>query len=61
LWAYENGDHYFFTRGGDERMLKRYSEIGGDKGGLVKQVVPTLERYQFLYLHDDDICIVDAS
>lgn len=61
LWAYENGDHYFFTKGGDTRMLRRYQEIAGDKGTIVREVVPTLERYQFLYLHDDDICIVDAS
>src|ERR1035437_2825232 len=60
LWAYENGDHYFFTKGGDSRMQKRYSEIAGDKGDVVIDIVPTLQRYQFLYYHDDDICIIDA-
>lgn len=60
LWAYENGDHYFFTKGGDNRMLRRYQEIAGDRSHIVRAVVPTLERYQFLYMHDDDICIVDA-
>jgi hypothetical protein len=61
LWAYENGDHYFFTKGGDDRMLRRYQEIAGDRSAVVRQVVPTLERYQFLYLNDEMICIVDAS
>lgn len=61
LWAYENADHFFLTRGGDERMLRRYQEIGGNHSGVIRRVVPTLEPYQFLYLHSDDVCIVDAS
>lgn len=60
LWAYENCDHLFLTRGGDQRMLRRYEEIGNLHGNMIWKVVPMLERYQFLYLHDDDICIVDA-
>jgi len=63
LWAYENGDHFFLTKGGDERMLKRYQEIAGDRGPMVRSVVPTLEKYQFLYFEKDHgyICIVDAK
>lgn len=63
LWAYENGDHFFIAKGGDERMLKRYKEIAGDKGPILMQVVPTLERYQFLYFEQAHgyICVVDAS
>lgn len=63
LWAYENGDHYFFTKGGDDRMLRRYSEIAGDKGPVIRGAVPTLERYQFLYLEPGNgyVCIVDAD
>lgn len=62
LWAYENGDHYFFTKGGDARMLARYVEIAGEKGPIVKAVVPTLERYQFLYFDKTHgyVCIVDS-
>lgn len=63
LWAYENGDHFFLTKGGDERMLKRYQEIAGDRGPIIRSVVPTLDRFQFLYFERDHgyICIVDAK
>jgi len=63
LWAYENGDHFFLAKGGDERMLKRYVEIAGERGPIVKSVVPTLEMYQFLYINPTKghVCVVDAS
>lgn len=63
LWGYENATHIFLTKGGDSQMLKRYSEIAGDRGAIVKAVVPTLEPYQFLYLHKVEgyVCIVDAK
>jgi hypothetical protein len=48
LWAYENGIHNFFTKGGDSRMLARYAEIAGEHGPVVKAVVPQLKEYQFL-------------
>lgn len=62
VWGYEQATHFFFTKGGDEKMLKRYAEIAGEKGPIVMQVVPTLEPYQFLYFHkyENFICIVDA-
>lgn len=63
LWAFENGDHYFFAAGGDMRMLQRYMQIGnaGEKAETVQLVVPQLEKYQFLYLHEHEICIVDKD
>lgn len=63
LWAYENADHLFFTKGGDARMLQRYVEIAGENGHIVKAVVPTLEQFQFLYMHKTQgfLCIVDAK
>lgn len=63
VWGYEQATHLFFTKGGDETMLKRYAEIAGDKGPLVKSVVPTLKPYQFLYIHkyEEFVCIVDAQ
>jgi hypothetical protein len=63
LWAYENGDHFFLGKGGDDRMLKRYQEIAGEKGPIVRAVVPTLKPFQFLYFEKDHgyICIVDAK
>lgn len=63
LWAYENGDHYFFGKGGDQRMLYRYMQVGeaGEKAATVVEVLPQLTKYQFLYLHEGDICIVDRK
>ena len=63
LWAYENAIHCFFTKGGDARMLERYSEIAGENGKILRQAIPTLTEYQFLYLHKYEgwICIVDKG
>lgn len=63
LWAYENAVHYFLTKGGDANMLRRYGEIAGEKGSIIKAVVPTLKPYQFLYFEKDNgyICIVDKG
>lgn len=63
LWAYENATHCFFTKGGDSRMMKRYSEIAGEHGPALMEVIPQLKPYQFLYLHKVEgwICIVDAG
>ncbi len=63
LWAYENGDHYFFAKGGDQRMLFRYMQVGnaGEHAQTIVDVAPRLKMYQFIYLHDSDICIVDGK
>jgi hypothetical protein len=63
LWAFENGDHFFFGKGGDYRMLQRYMQIGGggNSSMIIQEVAPRLQKYQFIYLHDDEICIVDAK
>lgn len=63
LWGYEQATHLFFTKGGDKRMLRRYSEIIGEQGPLAMRVIPTLKQYQFLYVHKVDgfMCIVDAK
>jgi len=63
VWGYEQASHLFFTKGGDSRVLDRYAEIAGDKGNLVKATIPTLEPYQFLYIHkyENFICIVDSK
>jgi hypothetical protein len=63
LWAYENGDHYFFGKGGDMRMLQRYMQIGatGENSMIVAEVTPKLEKYQFIYLYQETICIIDRK
>ncbi len=62
-WGYEQATHLFFTKGGDERMLRRYVEILGENGHIAKKVIPTLEPYQFLYVHKVEgwMCIVEAK
>jgi hypothetical protein len=63
VWGYEQSTHLFYTKGGDDAVLKRYAEIAGDKGSMVKAIVPTLKPYQFLYLHKYEgwLCIVDKA
>lgn len=63
LWAYENGDWYFFGKGGDMRMLQRYMQIGaaGENSLIVAEVAPKLEKYQFIALHEETICVVDRK
>lgn len=63
LWGYEQATHLFFTKGGDARMLTRYVEIIGENGPIAKRVIPTLEPYQFLYVHKTEgyMSIVDAK
>lgn len=62
LWAYENGDHFLFGKGGDHRMLQRYMQVGaGDNSLIVMEVTPKLEKYQFIYMNEDFICIVDRK
>lgn len=62
-WGYEQATHLFFTKGGDERMLRRYVEILGENGAIARKVIPTLEHYQFLYVHKVEgwMCIVDKK
>jgi hypothetical protein len=63
LWGFENATHLFFTKGGDDRMLKRYSEILGEHGRIATQVIPQLRSYEFLYFHrvEGYLCIVGAK
>jgi len=44
-------------------MLYRYMQVGsaGEKAATVIEVLPKMQNYQFLYLHDEEICIVDAK
>jgi hypothetical protein len=62
-WGYEQAMHLFFTKGGDDRMVRRYAEIIGTHGATARHVIPTLERFQFLYVSKvtDHMCIVDAQ
>lgn len=63
LWGYEQSDHLFLTKGGDSQMMKRYIEIIGTKGHIARDVIPTLEPHQFLYVQREKefMCIVDAK
>lgn len=62
VWGYEQSTHLFFTKGGDDQMLKRYVEIIGEDGPIARKVIPTLEPYEFLYIHKvkGSMCIVGA-
>jgi hypothetical protein len=62
-WGYEQATHLFFTKGGDDRMLRRYVEILGEHGAIARKIIPTLKPYEFLYVHKVEgyMCIVGAK
>jgi hypothetical protein len=62
LMSYSNSEHIFLTKDKDERNRVRYNEIGGHDSKLIFRILPTLERYQFLYVNaDGQLCIVDRK
>jgi len=62
-WGYEQSTHLFFTKGGDDQMMRRYREIIGTNGLFAIKIIETLKPYQFLYVHkvDGTMCIVGAK
>jgi hypothetical protein len=63
LWAFENAQHFFFAKGGDERMRKRYAEITGQDPKIMVAAIGSLKQHQFLYVNKPEgwICVVDAK
>lgn len=63
LWGYENATHVFFTKGGDDRMQRRYLEILGENGPIAKEIIKGLKPFQFLYVHRSKgyVCVVDSK
>ena len=63
LWGFEQSKHLFISKGGDARMLKRYSELFGENSRVALDVIPTLGDFEFLYYHRDRgyLCVVGAN
>lgn len=63
LWGFENAKHLFFTKGGDDAMLRRYREIIGTDGAIAVQAIKRLQEFEFLYVHRTKgyMCIVGAD
>lgn len=61
LWMYSMPTHLFLANEPDARARARFGEIGGVDPELVRRVVMTLGKYQWLYIHRDGptMCIVD--
>ena len=51
LEVFDQASHLFFTRDNDERNLERISGIGYLAAEPIRQLVATLEQYQFLYIN----------
>lgn len=47
--AYDQATHLFFWRQTDAYNLRRLSELGGMDSGILREVIPTLEQFQFVY------------
>lgn len=62
LWAFENAQHFFLSKGGDENMRKRYAEIAGIHWRDFTEIVRSLKPFEFIYIDkvNEFICIVGA-
>lgn len=62
LMSYANSDHIFLTKDKDERNRIRYNQIGGFDSKEIFRILPTLDRFQFLYVNSEgQMCIVDKK
>lgn len=62
LMSYANSDHIFLTKDKDERNRIRYNQIGGFDSKEIFRILPTLDKYQFLYVNSEgQMCIVDKK
>lgn len=51
LEVFDQSTHLFFSRDNDERNLERISGVGWLASQPIKQLVASLEKYQFLYIN----------
>lgn len=51
LEVFDQATHLFFSRDNDERNLERISGVGWLAAGPIKELVASLDRYQFLYIN----------
>ena len=60
---YSAPEHLFVCYDPDERVTKRYSEIGGVDPEVIKAVVRNLPKYHWLYIRRRDytMCVVEAK
>lgn len=57
-WMYSEVQHIFLARTPDERAQKRFDEISGIDGSLVRRVVGRLPRFHWLYIRQEDQTMV---
>lgn len=63
LWAFENAQHFFLSKGGDENMRKRYAQIADMDWKQFTEIARSLKPYEFIYIEKSHqyICIVGAK
>jgi hypothetical protein len=63
LWAFENAQHFFLSKGGDENMRKRYAQIADMHWQAFTEVARSLKPFEFIYINkvDGHMCIVGAK
>jgi hypothetical protein len=63
LWAFENAQHFFLSKGGDINMRKRYAEIAGMNWREFTDIATSLKPFEFIYIDKvhEHICIIGAS
>jgi len=60
LFAYNQASHLFLAKESDKRNRLRFSEISGFDSQFVGTLVTTLQKWEWLYINQDDstMCIV---
>lgn len=63
LWAFENAQHFFLSKGGDENMRKRYAQIADMDWHEFTELARSLKPFEFIYIDKAHqyICIVGAK
>lgn len=47
----DNADHFFYFKYTDEYAVKRLADVTGNIAYAVKEIVPQLRKYQFMYIN----------
>lgn len=59
--AYSQASHVFLAKATDKRVRQRFGEISGVDEYLVREVVASLGKYEWLYIRQEDgvMCIIE--
>lgn len=57
--CYSQANHVFLSKTSDKYDMRRLSDIGGGQSSEIQQILPTLQKYDFLYYNkDNDVLMI---